>query len=97
MTGGQSFLANYRGMDEATRRLVEVLERSMQEAVLLGRGYRHVVIVACMIAMYLSKDGACAPQMRAGTHRIVAVGGDLTRLLVPVLRVWRAFHGLQAA
>ncbi len=96
-TGGQSFLANYRDVPEATRRVVEVLERSMQEAVLLDRGYRHAVIVASMTAMYLSKDGARAPEMREATGQIAAVGGDLTRLLIPVLRAWRVCHGLQGA
>jgi tetraprenyl-beta-curcumene synthase len=63
----------------------------------LPRCHRHAVIVACMIAMYLSKDSARAPHMRAGTTSLVRAGGPLARALVPVLRIWRVAYGQQSA
>jgi hypothetical protein len=45
--------------------------------------------VACMVAMYLTKDAARSPAMRKHTARIAASGGSLTRRLIPVLRLWR--------
>ena len=62
------------------------------EARALPDGARHTVIVACMVAMYLSKDSSRTPQMRASTRTLAAAGGSLSRLLLPVLRVWRVLY-----
>jgi hypothetical protein len=50
-----------------------------------------------MIAMYLSKDTARTPQLRAGTKTFIKAGGTLTRLLLPILRVWRAAYHQRSA
>jgi hypothetical protein len=50
-----------------------------------------------MFAMYLSRDSANGPELRAATASLVQAGGSLTRLLVPVLRLWRTAYGLRAA
>jgi tetraprenyl-beta-curcumene synthase len=42
--------------------------------------------------MYLSKDSARTPQMRASTRSLAAAGGSLAKLLLPVLRLWRAVY-----
>lgn len=95
--GTGSYLAHYRTRSEAIERLCEVLSRAAEAVLGLRGGERHAVVVACMAAMYLSKDSARAPEMRATTREIIAAGGSLTRVLVPILRLWRVWHGQQAA
>jgi hypothetical protein len=55
------------------------------------------VIAACMVAMYLSKDSARTPAMRPTTDRLSEAGGSLTRLLLPVLRLWRVAYAQRSA
>ncbi len=95
--GAHSYLAHYTSETEAFERLRESLIRSARGVLPLRGGERHAVVIACMVAMYLSKDSARAPEMRATTREIAAAGGSLTRLLLPILRLWRVRHGQQAA
>jgi tetraprenyl-beta-curcumene synthase len=87
--GDHSYIAHYPDADAAVRRVGELVRCATVRACALPNGARHAVIVACMIAMYLSKDSARTPQMRAGTRRLAHAGGSLARLLLPVLRLWR--------
>ncbi|MFI5009150.1 MAG: DUF2600 family protein [Solirubrobacterales bacterium] len=95
--GAHSYIAHYPSEEIATQRICEFLRRSTHEARTLRNGPRHAVIVACMMAMYLSKDSTRAPNMRATTARLLRAGGPLARLLVPVLRLWRIAYGQQSA
>jgi tetraprenyl-beta-curcumene synthase len=94
--GVHSYIAHYPSGEVATRRLGELVQQSNAEVARLRDGRRHVVIVACMIAMYLSRDSARTPATRAATASLIAAAGPLTRLLVPVLRLWRIAYGQQA-
>ena len=87
--GDHSYVAHYPTAEVAARRTAALLERSMREASSLPDGERHVLIVACMAAMYLSKDSARAPALRDSTRDLLAHGGSLSRLLLPILRMWR--------
>ena len=69
-----------------------LLARSFREAGALGDPELHVLIVACMVAMYLSKDSARSEELRAGTASLVRAGGSLTRVLLPILRLWRILY-----
>jgi len=42
--------------------------------------------------MYLSKNSAHTDQMSQTTREIVRAGGSLTRLLLPILRLWRIVY-----
>jgi tetraprenyl-beta-curcumene synthase len=55
------------------------------------------VIVACMVALYLSKDAARAPDVQPGSRRILEAGGSLSRALLPVLRIWRILNSQRSA
>jgi tetraprenyl-beta-curcumene synthase len=88
-----SYIAHYPDPDAAVRRVRELIRRSALGARALPNGTRHAVIVACMVAMYLSKDSARIPEMRADTRDLIRAGGSLTRLLAPVLRLWRIAYG----
>jgi hypothetical protein len=50
-----------------------------------------------MVAMYLSRDSAYTPELRASTRTLVDAGGSLTKLLLPILRTWRIAYGLRSA
>jgi tetraprenyl-beta-curcumene synthase len=95
--GDHRYVGHYFDRASAGERLRDLVARSTAEARRLRHGHRHGVIAACMIAMYLSKDSARTPEMRAGTMGLVRAGGSLTRLLLPVLRLWRISSEQQAA
>jgi tetraprenyl-beta-curcumene synthase len=90
--GEHSYVAHYPSAREAVERLAQLVREATLRARALPDGSRHTVIVACMVAMYLSKDSARTPQMCAGTRCVVRAGGSLARLLLPVLRVWRVLY-----
>ncbi|HXP28826.1 MAG TPA: DUF2600 family protein [Solirubrobacteraceae bacterium] len=95
--GDHRYIEHYASATEAGDRLCGVLARSIAESRRLRDGHRHSVIAACMIAMYLSKDSARTPEMRASTAGLARAGGSLTRLLLPVLRIWRIATAQQDA
>lgn len=87
-----SYIGYYPSREVAVGRVSELISRTVSSARGLPGGERHAVIAACMIAMYLSNDRARDPAMRASTDRLARAGGSLTRLLLPVLRVWRTAY-----
>jgi tetraprenyl-beta-curcumene synthase len=95
--GAHSYIGHYPSTDIAAKRLCELLRRATADARELHNGHRHSVIVACMVAMYLSKDSTRSPHMREHTASLVRAGGPLARALVPVLRIWRIAYGQQSA
>jgi tetraprenyl-beta-curcumene synthase len=92
-----SYIAHYQSRAVAVQRTRWAITRATRATRDLAGGERHAVIVACMVAMYSSKDSACAPEMRAGTRSLVLAGGSLTKLMLPVLRLWRTLYALRAA
>lgn len=95
--GDHSYVAHYASAELAGRRMCELVRRSIYEARSLDNGHRHAVIVACMVAMYMSNDSARTPAMRATTESLIRAGGSLTKLLVPILRCWRIAYALRSA
>jgi tetraprenyl-beta-curcumene synthase len=95
--GNHRYISHYADDTLAGERVRDLVTRSAREARRLRNGHRHAVITACMIAMYLSKDSARTPDMRADTAGIVRAGGSLTRLLLPILRVWRIVFAQRSA
>jgi tetraprenyl-beta-curcumene synthase len=93
--GDHSYVSHYPTPQLAAARIRELVERSLVEARALRDGERHQVIVACMVAMYLSKDSAHTEAMSETTRSLVRAGGSLTRLLLPILRLWRIAYAQQ--
>ncbi len=89
INGDHQYVAHYASGAVAGQRVRHLVSRSATEARRLRNGHRHAVITACMIALYLSKDSAHTPDMRESTASFVRAGGSLTRLLLPILRIWR--------
>lgn len=95
--GDHSYISHYGDGAEAVRRLREIVDRAMRAVGGLRDGQRHAILVACVVAMYLSKDSARSPAARAGTRSLARSGGSLVRLLLPLLRAWRIAYGQRAA
>jgi tetraprenyl-beta-curcumene synthase len=95
--GAHSYVSHYASPGQIAPRLADVVERALASARSLPKGDRHAVLVACMIAMYLTKDSTRTPQLRAGSASIIAAGGPIVQLLVPVLRTWRAAYDQRSA
>jgi cytochrome P450 len=91
-SGDHSYIAHYGDDELAACRLREIVERTLRGANGLRNGARHAVIAGCMVAMYLSREREETPEMRARTRMLATAGGSLTRLLLPLLRVWRAAY-----
>lgn len=91
--GRHNYFAHFPSDATAVGRLQECVGRAACGVRGLPGGERHAVLLACMIALYLSKDSARAPALRATTAEIAAAGGSLTRLLLPILRTWRLCNG----
>jgi len=87
--GDHIYIEHYRSPAAADRSIAGLIQRSLLEAARLAEGERHVLLVACMVAMYLSKDSARLSERRARTRDLIRAGGSLTRILLPVLRLWR--------
>jgi tetraprenyl-beta-curcumene synthase len=87
--GDHSYVSHYPTPELAASRMRELIKRCLLEARSLRDGERHAVIAACMIAMYLSKDSAHTKAMSDTTGSLIRAGGSLTRLLLPILRLWR--------
>ncbi|HEY3866337.1 MAG TPA: cytochrome P450 [Solirubrobacteraceae bacterium] len=90
--GDHSYISHYGDGEIAVRRLCEVVERVARETRELPKGDRHAALIACMLAMHLSRDGAYTQDMRADTRVLANASGSLTRLLLPLLRLWRAAY-----
>ena len=95
--GAHSYIAHYQSLQTATQRIVAILRRSRSEIAELPNSNRHMVIVSCMVAMYLSKDSARAPAVRAENKKIVRTCGALGHVLIRVLRAWRILYKQQSA
>jgi tetraprenyl-beta-curcumene synthase len=95
--GTPSYVAHYPTPQVAVLRAQELARRAIRETQALHDGPRHTVILASMIAMYLSKDSARTPELRATSRSIARAGGSLTRILLPVLRAWRIANAQRAS
>jgi hypothetical protein len=78
-------------------RLRECVARAASAVLALPDGERHAVLLGCMVALYLSKESTRGRTLRDARADIVAAGGALPKLLLPVLRGWRICNGQRRA
>lgn len=95
--GKHSYIAWYGSDAEMLARLHESIARAAQSVLQLRNGRRHAVIVGCMVAMYLSRDSARSPGLRATSRELARASGSLPRLLLPAMHVWRMRYGRRSA
>lgn len=84
-----SYIAYYGNEAVAVDRVCEIVSRAISEVRSLPRGPRHAVLVAAMVAMYLSKAEAGTGEMGASVRQLLQAGGSVSRLLVSQQRAWR--------
>jgi len=95
-SGDHVYVSHYPSREAATTRVGWLLRRCLTDAGRLQGGEKHILIAASMAALYLSKDSARAPSMRDETRALAASGGSLTRLLLPILRLWRTAYSVRS-
>jgi hypothetical protein len=91
--GAHNWLAYYPQASAAIARTSAVLRHALHRVAALPHGERHVLLVACMAALTLSSDEAQGKALKSTTDQILDHAGATTRLLVPVLRLWRIACG----
>lgn len=91
-TGSWSAVAYYADPDAAAERIDALIRKAFDGVASLRRGERHTVVIAAMIAMYLTGADATAAPLAARTRALRRAGGPLTRALVPVLQAWRVVY-----
>jgi tetraprenyl-beta-curcumene synthase len=96
-SGDHVYVSHYPSRACAVERVAWLLHRCMSEAAELRGGEKHILIAASMAALYLSKDSAGMPALSDSTRTLAVAGGSLTRVLVPVLRLWRTAYAVRSA
>lgn len=94
-SGHVSFVGYYEDRRAAVDRIALLINRSLRDLATLPGGERHTLVTAAMVAMFLSRDSARSDDLAPGTRTMVAAGGPLTGLLLPLLRTWRAAYRLR--
>lgn len=90
-SGNHSYIAHYETHPVAIRRVTQLLEASIWDARGLPDAQRHVLIVSCMAAMYLSKPSSRRAEVRESRQVLASAAGWLTILLLPLMRLWRLY------
>jgi tetraprenyl-beta-curcumene synthase len=96
-SGDHSYVGHYGDSEVAARRIQALITRCLEEVEDLPNSERHKLIVACMAAMYLSKDSAWTDSSREVTRSFLRAGGSLTKFLLPILRLWRIAYAQRSA
>ncbi len=91
-SGDHSYIAHYPTPELAISGTCTLVRRCLRELHTLENGEAHVLIACSMVALYLSKGAARTDAMRSRSNRIARAGGSLTRMLLPILRLWRLAH-----
>jgi tetraprenyl-beta-curcumene synthase len=94
--GDHIYIEHYQSPSSAHAAIGRLIKRSLREVGGLSNGERHLLLIASMVTMYLSKNSARAPAKRGSTSELVRAGGSLTRALLPVLRLWRTAYAQRA-
>lgn len=95
--GDHVYIAHYATREIALARTCGLVRRARAELHTLKDAETHLVIVCSMVALYLSKDSVRTAAMSDSSRRIAHAGGALTRMLLPVLRLWRVIHSVRAS
>ena len=74
-TGDHSYISHYPNTEVAIKRLAEIIDQTMHAACARRGGFRHAVIAASMIAMYLSRT-THAPRPHCLPHDGWSMQGD---------------------
>lgn len=96
-SGDHSYISHYPTPDHAIAATCEMVGRCLHELRAVKNSEAHTLIACSMFAMYLSKATPQTTAARSTSSEISRAGGSLTRVLLPLLRMWRAAHGLHSS
>jgi tetraprenyl-beta-curcumene synthase len=91
-SGEISFIGHYRSRADALGRLRTISERAFAEARRLPSGEQHAVIIAGMVAMYLSKASAWTAAARPLTIAVLRASSLTVLPLLVLMRSWRSIR-----
>lgn len=91
-SGEISFVGHYRSRADALQRLRSIAARSFTDARRLPYGERHAVVVAGMVAMYLSNTSAWTTAARPLTIAVLRVSSLTVLPLLVLMRGWRSLR-----
>ncbi|MHB1835218.1 MAG: DUF2600 family protein, partial [Solirubrobacteraceae bacterium] len=97
LAGRHSYVAYYRDSGAMESRLGELITECLSVAGTLPNARQTNVLIASMVALYLSSDNSRSLTLDRSTRVLLRSGGSLTILLAPVLRAWRIAYGLTGA
>jgi tetraprenyl-beta-curcumene synthase len=89
------YIEHYGSCSLAYASIQRLIICTLKEVGALPNCERHILVIACMVAMYLSKSSALSPEQRGTTVRFLSAGGSLSRLLWPILWLWRTAYGVR--
>jgi tetraprenyl-beta-curcumene synthase len=92
VTGSWSAVAYYATPDVACERIAALMRTALDGVAGLRRGEWHTVVIAAMIAMYLTSADATAEPLAARTRVLRGAGGRLTSAFIPALQAWRTLY-----
>jgi len=95
--GDHIYVSYYETAEDASLRTAEMIEAALTCASHMRDQHRHAVVIAAMIAMYLTKDSARTPDSSAHTKQLARSGGSLACMLIPVVRLWRILYALRSS
>lgn len=90
-SGNHVYIEHYGSPAAAHDGIRRLITQSLRQAGTLPHGERHVLVISCMVAMYLSKSSAL--NERSTTWDFLSSAGSLPKLLLPILWLWRSAYG----
>lgn len=95
--GRHSYVGYHGDLRRATEGLSDLIGECLTVACRLPSARQTIVLIASMVALYLSSDSSRGPVLHESTRVLLRSGGSLTLVLAPVLRAWRIAYGLTSA
>lgn len=95
--GDHVYIDYYETLEEAVRRTGEMTRHALVSTCSLDDPFRPRIVIASMVAMYLTKDDSRTSSTRDHLRHISRSAGSLTRLLMPAVRLWRILYSLRSS
>jgi tetraprenyl-beta-curcumene synthase len=91
-SGNHSFVAHYRDGDHAAERMAAIVGEAQERTVALPNGSRHVVVLAGIVAYYISSPSVWSGFPAVAAERLLEAVGPLGSSMWTVMRLRRRAH-----
>jgi tetraprenyl-beta-curcumene synthase len=91
-SGNHSFVAHYRDGDRAAERMAAIVGEAQQRTAVLPNSSRHVVVLAGIVAYYISSPSVWSGFPAAAAERLLEAVGPLGSSMWTVMRLRRRAH-----